>query len=81
MEYEKVTLFGQATSGVIDYQSVSMSLLNTCSEMQYYLGRPMFAASNRLPEGGVNKTGIIPDVVIPKAIKDKIGFILEYYKE
>ncbi len=80
MKYSKVTLFGQPTSGCIDYQSVSMSYLNVCKDLGIYIGMPMFSASEKLPEGGVNKTGIVPDVLIDKTVKDKTKFIIDYYQ-
>lgn len=81
MKFSKVTLFGQPTGGVIDYQSTSVTNLAACTELGIYLGYPMFAASNRLPVGGVNTTGIVPDVPIGKDVKDPVRFIIDYYKK
>ncbi|WP_417881860.1 S41 family peptidase [Xanthomarina gelatinilytica] len=81
MKNNKVTLFGQPTAGCIDYQSTYWINLTACSELGLFLGYPMFAASNRLPEGGVNRTGIEPDVFIDKNEKNNIGFIIEYYNK
>lgn len=80
MKNKKVTLFGENTAGVIDYRSTYWIPLSHCSTAGIYLGYPMFAASNRLPEGGVNKTGIAPDVRIGENESDPIRFIIDYYK-
>lgn len=73
----KVTLFGQNTGGVIDYQSVAMTRFG-CRPLGYVVGYPRFAASPELPKGGVNATGIPPDVEIPDGV-DPIAFIARHY--
>lgn len=80
MRNKKVTLFGDNTGGVIDYQSTSIVTLSKCPSQGFYLGYPMFAASNRLPAGGANETGIPPDVRIGKTEKNPIRFIINYYQ-
>ena len=80
MRNRKVTLFGQPTAGVIDYQSTYIIGYQNCPHMGLYLGYPMFAASNRLPAGGVNRIGIVPDVPIGKNEKDPISYIINYYQ-
>lgn len=80
MKSKKVTLFGDNTGGMIDYQSTSVTLFSKCPAQGFYLGYPMFAASNRLPLGGINETGIPPDVRIKGTEKSPIGFIINYYK-
>jgi hypothetical protein len=61
---------------VIDYQSTYWIPLSSCSKEGLFLGYPMFAASDRLPEGSVNITGIVPDVLISKKESDPIRFII-----
>jgi C-terminal processing protease CtpA/Prc len=78
MRNEKVTLFGEATGGSIDYQTVQIVRFG-CREAGFYLGYPVIVGSDRLPEGGVRPTGIEPDVVIEAAERDPISRILEYY--
>lgn len=51
-----------------------------CRETGLYLGYPVIAGSDRLPQGGVRPTGIEPDVVIRSAERDPIGRIIEYYE-
>ncbi|MGE3466161.1 MAG: S41 family peptidase [Pyrinomonadaceae bacterium] len=77
----KVTLFGQPTGGVIDYQTTSVVSYQSCADLGIYLGYPMFAASDRLPTGGVNKTGIMPDVSINPREDNPVGFIINFYKK
>lgn len=79
MKYKKVTLFGENSGGVIDYQSTSVMSLAGCPSLGIYFGYPMFAASNRLPLGGVNAKGIPPDVRIGRNVKDPFRFIVNYY--
>ena len=79
MRNEKVTLFGENTGGVIDYQSVTLVPIADCASAPY-LGYPTSAASDRLPVGGVNATGIPPHVRIPDSIADPVAFIISYYK-
>jgi C-terminal processing protease CtpA/Prc len=80
MKNQKVKLFGQNTGGVVDYQSVTIVNLLACSSLGLYLGYPTSAASARLPVGGINATGIPPDVRIPLKIRDPIKFIIDYYR-
>ncbi|HUF03907.1 MAG TPA: S41 family peptidase [Aridibacter sp.] len=80
MKSKKVTLFGENTAGVIDYRSTSGVSLASCPHLGIYLGYPMFAASKRLPAGGVNATGVEPDVRIDEEEKDPVRFIIDYFK-
>ena len=70
MKNQKVTLFGENTGGVIDYQSVTIVNLLSCPSLGLYLGYPTSAASSRLPVGGINSTGIPPDVRIASQVRD-----------
>ncbi len=79
MRNEKVTLFGQNTGGVIDYQSVRITEALSCPQLGLALGYPTIAASDRLPAGGVNRTGIAPDVRIGREVKDPLRWIQAYY--
>jgi C-terminal processing protease CtpA/Prc len=79
MKNEKVTLFGENTGGVIDYQNVTITRVPGCPSLGINLGYPTLAASDRLPAGGVNATGVAPDVRIGRAVRDPIRFIINYY--
>lgn len=81
MRNKKVTLFGENTGGVIDYQSVSITPIPGCPSLGLNLGYPMFAASEYLPEGGINATGIAPDVRIGPKVRNPFSFIINYYKQ
>jgi hypothetical protein len=76
----KVTTFGSATGGVIDYTSIN-SLRLESGDQNIYFGYPTSTLHKEIPEKGYNKTGIIPDVPIEASEKDKIGYIMEYYKK
>ena len=81
MKNKKVILFGENTGGVIDYQSVTIIDLSNCPALGLYLGYPTSAASDQLPAGGINATGIPPDIRIWRAIKDPIRYVIEYYAQ
>jgi C-terminal processing protease CtpA/Prc len=73
----RVTVFGEPTSGTIDYNNINMLPLG-CEKHGIQFGYPMFSWNANTVENGYNKTGILPDVKIDANQKDKIGFILEY---
>jgi hypothetical protein len=75
----RVTTFGERTWGMIDYQSVSVIPVG-CPGSGLYLGYPTIAASRRLPVGGLNRTGIAPDVPLDLEHGDPIEKILAYYR-
>lgn len=79
MKNQKVTLFGENTGGVIDYQSIAIVPVPGCSSLGFNFGYPTSAASSQLPLGGVNTTGIPPDIRIGRHVKNPIGFIINYY--
>jgi C-terminal processing protease CtpA/Prc len=79
MKNEKVTLFGENTGGVIDYQNVAITRVPGCPSLGISLGYPTLSASVHLPTGGVNATGIAPDVRIGREIADPVQFIINYY--
>lgn len=78
----KVKTFGSSTKGVIDYTSVNSLKLKGSGTQNIYFGYPTGTLTEEVfpKNGGFNKTGIIPDVPIKKRIKDKIKFIMKYYK-
>jgi hypothetical protein len=80
MRNTKVTVFGENTGGVIDLQNVRIVRL-ACRGRGLLLGYPTIAASAKLPDGGLNATGIAPDVRVPAAVTDPIAFILSHYRE
>lgn len=75
----KVKTFGSPTGGVIDYTSINTLKLNSGSQ-NIYFGYPTSTYHKEIPQIGFNKTGIIPDVLINENVKDKIEFIIKYYK-
>ncbi|WP_316799041.1 S41 family peptidase [Pedobacter frigidisoli] len=70
----KVKLFGERSSGAIDYLEVVKTKL-PCDI--YTLGYPA-CKSSRLPDFPLDNTGIQPDVRITSEIKDWVGFIQSY---
>ena len=74
----KVTLFGEPTAGMIDYQNVSIVPIG-CPGSSVYLGYPTIAASSELPRGGLNRTGIVPHVRLDLSRVDPIAAILHHY--
>jgi hypothetical protein len=74
---EGVTLYGERSGGSIDYQSVSMVPL-ACTTHALWVGYPTMGGSDRLPAGGFNATGIVPDVPIPPGEADPIRFVVEH---
>lgn len=76
----KVTTFGKPTKGVIDYTSVNTIKLNS-GDQNIYFGYPTSTLNKNILKEGYNKTGIIPDVSIKDKVKDKIKFIIKYYKK
>jgi len=81
MKNEKVTLFGENTGGVIDYQSVTITRVPGCPSLGISLGYPTSAASDRLPTGGVNATGIAPHVRIGRDVTDPVRLIISHYAQ
>jgi len=74
----KVTLFGQNSAGMIDYQSVMIVRL-ACPAAGNLLGYPMIAASPTLPTDGLNAAGIPVEVAIPPQADDQVDWVLRYY--
>lgn len=73
----RVTTFGAPTRGMIDYQNVGLVRVG-CPDAGLLLGYPTIAASAELPEGGLNATGILPDV--PMSVDgDMVGRVIAYY--
>ncbi len=56
----RATIVGAPTGGSIDYQSTFLSRVG-CASMGQTLVMPLIATSGRLPEGGHNATGVLPD--------------------
>ena len=75
-----VRTFGSPTAGVIDYTSVNSLKLNSFDQ-NIYFGYPTSTLHKNIPEKGYNKTGIIPDVPIKSDVKDKVQYIIDYYKQ
>jgi len=75
----KVTTFGKPTKGVIDYTSVNSLKLDS-GDQNIYFGYPTSTLNKDLDKNGYNKTGIVPDIRIKDKVKDKIQFIVDYYK-
>lgn len=77
---DKVTIFGRPTGGAIDYQNINMVRL-ACDGSGIVFGYPTLIASDRLPEGGVNPTGVVPDVAIDLPPDEWVPFVLRWYAE
>jgi C-terminal processing protease CtpA/Prc len=56
----RATIVGAPTGGSIDYQSTILARV-ACPAMGQTLSMPLIATSGRLPVGGHNATGVIPD--------------------
>lgn len=78
MRNTKVTLFGEPTGSSIDYQTVGIVGFG-CRDAGLYVGYPTIIGSDRLPQGGVRPTGIVPDVSVEQSV-DPVRFIMEYYE-
>lgn len=74
----RVTTFGEPTWGMIDYQNVSVVPLG-CPGSGMLLGYPTIASSRHLPKGGLNATGIVPDVPLDLARGDVITEVIAHY--
>lgn len=72
-----MTLFGAPTGGSIDYQSVAKIRFG-CPDAGLYLGYPTMVGEHVGPEGGVNTTGIVPDVMIPNGVDDPVAWLVAY---
>lgn len=75
----KVTVCGERTWGMIDYQNVSIVPIG-CPGSGLYLGYPTIAASSELPRGGLNATGIQPHVRLDLSRVDPVAAILDHYR-
>lgn len=79
MRSRKVTLFGEPTGSSIDYQNVGIVGFG-CREAGLYVGYPTIIGSDRLPEGGVRPTGIVPDVPLDADAADPVAGIIRHYR-
>ena len=80
MRNTKVTLFGEPTGGMIDYQNVRMVALK-CADRGLMVGYPTLAASADLPEAGINAMGIPVDVPLAVEGSDVIRAVVKYYED
>lgn len=79
MQHRKVRTFGSNTGGMIDYQNVLMVAVRH-DRHGFILGFPLIAASERLPEGALNRTGIPPNVPIGTDDPNPIATIRAHYR-
>jgi hypothetical protein len=77
-QYDHVTVFGENSGAMIDYQNVNVVRFG-CPSAGLFLGYPTLAASEKLPADGINSTGVIPDVRIPPN-DQPYRAIMEYYR-
>jgi len=80
----KVKTFGNPTYGMIDNTSVNNVKLKSSKNQNIYFVYPtssMGETNDPKHPNGYNEKGILPDVVIDKSVKDKVKFIMDYYKE
>ena len=75
----KVTLYGENSHGMIDYQSVTLVRL-ACRVRGLLLGYPMIAASATLPKDGLNAKGVPADVAVPHDVPDQVSWVLEHMR-
>ncbi len=73
----KVTLIGNNSAGMIDYQSVRL-VGTSCPAQGNLLGFPMIAASETLPKDGLNQLGIPPDVRPGTGTADQVAWAIRY---
>lgn len=77
----KVITMGENTGGVVDYNNINMVSLG-CETQGIYFGYPTYSLNETVHLGkGYNKTGIVPDVLIGKKAKDKVGFVIAHLKK
>ena len=78
----KVTTFGSPTYGMIDQTSVNSIILKTSKDLNIYFGYPTssLGGNDERHPNGYNKTGILPDISIKDSVKDKVQFVMDYYK-
>lgn len=72
--YGRARVYGEPTGGAIDYQSTLLVRV-ACASMGQVLSYPLIATSSRLPAGGHNHRGIIPDVFVPSDVRDVFAWI------
>lgn len=76
----KVITMGDFTGGVVDYNNINIVKLS-CGSQNIQFGYPMYSRTADAHINGLNKTGVKPDVFIPKEVKDKVGFVVDYLKK
>ncbi len=80
---DKITTFGSPTYGIIDYTSVNSIKLKNSHNQNIYFGYPTSSIGKiedpKYPNG-YNERGILPDIPINKNVKDKIQFVMDYFK-
>jgi len=75
-----VKTFGSPTEGVIDYTSVNAVRLKS-GRQNILFGYPTSTLHKQIPNNGYNPTGMVPDVPIAASVKDKVSYIIDYYKQ
>jgi hypothetical protein len=71
----RARVFGEPTTGALDYQSVNVVRLSP-AERQWYLGYPTITARASLPSGGMRGKGIPPDVRVDwSKVADPISYV------
>lgn len=71
----RVTIVGENTRGNIDYPTVIVGTVG-CGDYAYQLGVPLHARTRDLPAGGIDSSGIVPDVPVPDSLADPLAFAL-----
>lgn len=74
----KVTILGENSGGVIDLQNVRLVPL-ACGQRGLMLGYPTIAASDRLPDGGLNASGIPVHLPLNVRSADIAAPVLRHY--
>lgn len=75
----RVTLYGDNTYGMIDYQNINMVHFGCKENATYYFGYPTFFSKD-IKTNPLNPTGIKPDVYIPKRTPDAVKWVINDLK-
>lgn len=79
MQSTRVTVFGEPTGGVIDFQNVRLVGGISCPAQGIYLGYPTLGRAGAASHP-INPTGIVPDVPIGRDVADPIAAIIAHYR-
>lgn len=78
---DKVMTFGTPTSGVIDYTSVNLILLENSGRQYIYFGYPTGTLNKEVLTNGYNPTGIIPDVNVSSGVDSTLEVAIRHFEQ